>query len=80
MLRVTGGCWKVEFVERRSWLLGSRREFVYRMVALENPHDAAEEENTGTGVTTPWLWIFQAQFGNPGDELAASAFVIAPSC
>lgn len=38
---------------RRSWLLGGRREFVCRVVAVENPDDAAEEENTGTGVTTP---------------------------
>jgi len=80
MLRVNGGCWKVEFVGRLSWLLGGRREFVYRVVAVENPDDAAEEENTGTVVTSAWLCVFQAQFGRPGDELAASAFVIAPSC
>lgn len=78
MLRVTGGCWKVEFVGSRSWLLGSRRVFGYRVVVVENPDDAAEE-NTGTGVTKPWLCIFQAQFGNPGEEVA-STFAIAPSC
>lgn len=79
MLRVTGGCWKVDFVGSRSWLLGGMRVFGYIVVAVENPDDAAEEENTGTGVTTPWLCIFQAQFGNPGEEVA-STFAIAPSC
>lgn len=56
------------------------RGFMYDKVGEENPDDAADEDKSGTEVTTPWLGIFHGQFVNPGKETASPLILVDISC
>ena len=62
-------------------MVNGTAEVKYGEVAEENPDDAAEEANMGTGVAIPWLGIFHGQFElYPGKGTASPLILVANSC